>query len=214
MAFTVTRVPGRHERPCEYDRHVTRRTTNAEDVTPLGRSLALAYESNPLVCWMFADDLSQARLAGLFSSLVEFGLRYGLVYRSAQGDGAAIWFPPRGDDRFASDESAPSVEADTAEWSSGRRGSALEALAAARPTEPHFYLDAVGVVPLSRRKGTASELLKPVLGQCDLNGIGAYLENSDPANTPFYARHGFQELHAISMPESAPLIVSMWREPQ
>lgn len=188
--------------------------SDPEKLSQLGRSLALAYESNPLVRWMFADDLSRARLEGLFTSLVEFGLRYGLLYGDADGTGAAIWFPPIGDVRYASDQSPPDVEANTAEWSNGRRGAALDALAATRPTEPHFYLDAVGVVPNCRRRGTASALLQPALSQCDATATGAYLENSDPANASFYARLGFEDLGSIPMPDGAPPIVSMWRAPR
>ena len=188
--------------------------TDAAELPRLAQSLALAYDANPLVRWMFAEDLSFPRLEGLFTSLVEFGLRYGLVYASADGVGAAIWFPPIGDARFSLDQPAPDVAADTAEWSSGRRGAALEALASSRPAEPHFYLDAVGVMPAWRRRGMASALLEPPLAECDAKAIGAYLENSDPANTSFYIRHGFEEVDQIVMPEGAPPISSMWRPPK
>jgi len=191
---------------------MTSRATDSSEAAPLGRSLAIAYKANPLVQWMFAEDLSQERLGGLFTSLVEFGLQHGLVYRSSNCDGAAIWFPPIGGDRTG--ESNLEVAADTAEWSSGRRGDALAVLAAARPAERHFYLDAVGVVPQGRHRGTASDLLKPVLVDCDNDGIGAYLENSDPANANFYARHGFEEVAPLSMPQGAPVVVSMWRKPR
>lgn len=120
MAFREAGFPGRSEIVPDTIRYMTVRVTNPAQAVPLGQTLALAYEVNPLVRWMLADDLSPARLGGLFASLVGFGLRYGLVYRSAVGDGAAIWFPPTGDDLFAIDESMPSVETDTAERSSGR----------------------------------------------------------------------------------------------
>jgi GNAT superfamily N-acetyltransferase len=188
--------------------------TYSGDIGLVGRSLALAYEVNPLVRWMFADDLSPARLESLFTSLVEFGVRHGLVYRSRKGDGAAIWFPPLGEDRSGPGDEAADVAADTAEWSSNRRGAALDALASERPTVAHFYLDAVGVLPLGRRQGTASDLLAPVLAECDAKGIGAYLENSDSANARFYGHLGFREVAPIRMPEGAPSIVSMWRSPR
>jgi GNAT superfamily N-acetyltransferase len=193
---------------------VSGRVKDPAAVPQLGRSLALAYETNPLVRWMFAEDLSETRLEGLFTSLVGFGLRYGLLYGSSDYEGAAIWLPPTGDDHYALEDPVPDVAADTAEWSSGRRGAALEALASNRPTEPHFYLDAVGVLPTSRRRGLASALLNPVLADCDATASGAYLENSDPANASFYARHGFEEIGRIVMPEGAPGIVAMWRRPQ
>ena len=107
--------------------------------------LAVAYEANPLVRWMFADDLSSPRLTSLFSALVRVGIGEGQVYRTVDGDGAAIWFPPR------ESTSGPDVAGHTSEWSSRRRAAALGVLAAARPAERHFYLDAVGVVPTRSR---------------------------------------------------------------
>jgi GNAT superfamily N-acetyltransferase len=180
-----------------------------EEAGFLGRGLAVAYESNPLVRWMFADDLSGARLGGLFTALVELGIRAGLVYRSEQGDGSAIWFPP-----IRSDNSGLDVAAGTSEWSSDRRGKALAVLSAGRPAQPHFYLDAVGVAPGQRRRGVASELLAPVLAVCDADRVPAYLENSDTENTTFYNQHGFEAVGPLPMPQGAPEVVAMWRTPR
>ena len=180
----------------------------AADVGLLGRSLAVAYEANPLVRWMFADNLSLPRLISLFCALVRLGIREGQVYRSLDGEGAAIWFPP------LESTGGPDVAGGTSEWSSRRRAAALGVLAAARPAERHFYLDAVGVVPTQRRRGVASGLLAPVLAQCDGDGIPAYLENSDPANIAFYGRNGFVEIGPLPMPVGCPPIVAMRRSPR
>jgi GNAT superfamily N-acetyltransferase len=148
---------------------------------------------------MFAEDLSETRLTGLFTALVGLGVREGLVYRSERGAGAAIWFPP-----VTKDHAGLDVATGTSQWSSGRRGEALAVLAAARPSEPHYYLDAVGVVPGQHRRGIASDLLASVLVACDLKGVPAYLENSDPANVSFYARHGFEGAGSLPMPKGHP----------
>ena len=184
------------------------RLATLDDAEILGITLATSYEANPLVRWMFEDDLSMERLEGLFTSLVEFGIKNGQVFASQDGDGAAIWFPPIADSFEDLD-----VTTDTSEWSGGRRDEALAVLAANRPNEPHYYLDAVGVLPGERRRGTASSLLAPVLARCDSDGIGAYLENSDPANNSFYSRQGFEETDVLPLPEGAPLVTSMWRAP-
>jgi GNAT superfamily N-acetyltransferase len=180
-----------------------------ENAPELGRSLGIAYQDNPLVQWMFADDLTEKRLCGLFTALVEFGIKNGLVYQTDHGDGAAIWFPPNPEDWDALD-----VTTDTSEWSGGRRDAVLAVLAVGRPIEPHYYLDALGVVPSARRQGKASRLLAPVLHKCDVEGIGGYLENSDPTNRSFYRQHGFEEIGALPMPDDAPLVVAMWRQPR
>lgn len=188
---------------------MTIRLAQLEDASTLGNSLAIAYEGNPLVRWMFEDDFSEDKLRGLFTALVEFGIKNGQVFASLAGEGAAIWFPPIPDQLDHLD-----VTTDTSEWSGGRRDAALAVLAEGRPTEHHYYLDAVGVVPNVRRQGTASSLLAPVLERCDSDGVGAYLENSDPANSSFYRRHGFVETGGLPLPQGAPLVVSMWRPPR
>lgn len=182
------------------------RITDQAGAPVLGKALATAYRSNPLVQWMFEDDLSDTRLQGLFTSLVGLGMKNGLVYSFAPHEGGAIWFPPVLPERVA-----PDVTCATAAWTAGRRDAALAVLAAHRPTERHFSLDAVGIVPERRRRGEASALLAPALAMCDADGVGAYLENSDAANAPFYRRQGFVETGALPMPEGAPPVVSMWR---
>jgi len=141
--------------------------------------------------------------------LVEFGIKNGLVFASSGDDGAAIWFPP-----IPESVNQLDVTTDTSQWSGGRRDAALAVLAESRPSEPHYYLDAVGVIPDFRRQGTASALLAPALATCDARGVGAYLENSDPANRTFYGRHGFDDVGLLPMPEGAPPVVSMWRRPR
>jgi GNAT superfamily N-acetyltransferase len=180
-----------------------------ERAESLGRSLGIAYQENPLVRWMFEDDLSQPRLGGLFTSLVEFGIRNGVVSALSGDEGAAIWFPPIVESMDRLD-----VTTDTSQWSGGRRDAALAVLAEARPVEPHYYLDAVGVIPEARRRGAASALLAPVLATCDDRGAGAYLENSDPVNGVFYGQHGFESVGPLPMPKGAPPVVAMWRSPR
>lgn len=186
---------------------MTVRLAVLQDATDLGASLALAYLCNPLVRWMFEDDLSETRLQRLFTSLVEFGVKNGQVFTSTTGGVAAIWFPP------IPELGSSDVTTDSSEWSGGRRDALLAALAAARPTERHYYLDTVGVVPTKRRRGTASALLAPVLATCDSDGIRAFLENSDSANTSFYRGLGFEEIESLRLPTGAPRVVSMLRTP-
>lgn len=41
----------------------------------------------------------------------------------------------------------------------------------------------------------------------------AYLEPSNPANVPLYARYGFEVLGSFSLPGGGPGVVTMWRQP-
>jgi GNAT superfamily N-acetyltransferase len=68
----------------------------------------------------------------------------------------------------------------------------LEEVDKHHPTEPHYYLEYVGVAPDYQGKSMGSTLLQFLVAKGDKEGVGCYLENSDPRNTPFYQRLGFQ----------------------
>ena len=65
------------------------------------------------------------------------------------------------------------------------------------PHKQHWHLPTVGIDPLSHRKALGSALLKETLRGCDQEHTPAYLESSNPANTMFYRRLGFEALGVI-----------------
>lgn len=83
---------------------------------------------------------------------------------------------------------------------------------------PHFehaYLFSIGVRPSAQGKGLGRKLIQPVLDACDRTGTIAYLENSNPANTGFYASCGFENLGEPIYPEpGSPPLQPMVREPR
>jgi GNAT superfamily N-acetyltransferase len=80
------------------------------------------------------------------------------------------------------------------------------------PTEPHYYLEYIGVEPDYQGKGVGSVLLKYLCDKADDEGVGCYLENANPINTGYYLRFGFQiinEKDVIGIPTWF-----MWRPEQ
>ncbi|HEX9765590.1 MAG TPA: GNAT family N-acetyltransferase, partial [Nitriliruptorales bacterium] len=89
----------------------------------------------------------------------------------------------------------------------------LSRMEAAHARQPdHYYLAVLGTRPDRQGTGLGSALLAPVLGRCDDEGIGAYLESSKPENIPFYRRHGFEVVGEVAFP-SGPTVWPMWRDP-
>ncbi len=82
------------------------------------------------------------------------------------------------------------------------------------PREPHFHLAYVGTHPEQQGRGFGTAALQPMLERCDLEGVPAYLENSKPRNEAFYVRHGFVSRGPIPLPDGAPPVMAMWREPR
>ncbi|MDT7547434.1 MAG: hypothetical protein QOE99_3544 [Actinomycetota bacterium] len=82
------------------------------------------------------------------------------------------------------------------------------------PSEPHWYLEAIGTVPEARGRGIGPTVLTPVLERCDATGLPAYLESSNPRNISFYERHGFVAMPLFPLPDGCPAITPMWRAPR
>ena len=90
----------------------------------------------------------------------------------------------------------------------------LGAMEKAHPSEPHYYLEAIGTRQDWQSKGVGSAVMAAMLERCDREGLPAYLESSNPRNIPFYARHGFEVRPLVPLPPGAPPMTPMWREPR
>lgn len=82
------------------------------------------------------------------------------------------------------------------------------------PREPHHYLHAIGVRPDQQGRGLGGRLLAHGLQRVDDAGMPAYLENSNPRNTPLYRRHGFEIVAEAETPAGGPPMWFMWRKPR
>jgi len=60
-----------------------------------------------------------------------------------------------------------------------------------RPSDPHFYLQAIGVGDGARGTGLGGIMLGHVIATCDTAGLTAHLESSNHRNISRYERHGF-----------------------
>ncbi len=96
--------------------------------------------------------------------------------------------------------------------SSIRRALATAAvLAKHHPAVPHYYLFAVGVTKDGQGKGLGGRLIREGLKRADEEGALAYLENSNPKNTPLYERLGFQMVAPLPLSAGAPPLLGMLR---
>jgi GNAT superfamily N-acetyltransferase len=58
-------------------------------------------------------------------------------------------------------------------------------------SEPHWYLNILGVRPERQRRGIGGRLLTHMLARLDRERIPIYLDTGRPENVPYYQRHGF-----------------------
>jgi len=198
---------------------MTVRPATSADIKPLAAVLARAFYDDPPFMWLLPEPKSRpVRLRRLFAVILRLeALPHQAVEVACAGDeivGGAIWMPPG--------HWLPSVSAQLRAlppyvYTLGRRfgaGAALNrAMARVHPSEPHWYLHAIGVDPGYQGRGVASILIRSRLQRCDQAGQPAYLESSKPANVPLYEHFGFQPTPIPALPDDAPVLTPMWRPP-
>ena len=186
-----------------------------DDGPVVGEILARGFHDDPLMRWLFEgdDDARATKLAAFFGFLaVEANVPLGESYLS---EGACIcWCPPPGvadwpderSNRFG--ELLGSISTGTDLERLGVLGATFDA---AHPTEPHWYLGLVAVVPERQGNGQGTALLAHTLARVDADHAPAYLESSNPRNVGLYERFGFEVVDEILMDDGGPLVPTMWR---
>jgi ribosomal protein S18 acetylase RimI-like enzyme len=59
-------------------------------------------------------------------------------------------------------------------------------------SEPHFYLDNLGVIPSAQGRGISSKLIRPVLKMADEQKVIAYTDTVTGSNVALYQHFGFE----------------------
>ena len=176
--------------------------------------LAEAFAEDPVMSWTLGGH---GRARGMFR---ELGRRLYLVrgFSHVAGDEAATyWLPPGANASLkGADEAALAWSIWRAGgWGALGRGKRVgDVMAARHPPHPHYYLFAVGVRARARGRGLGGRIVGEGLKLADAAGTPAYLENSNPRNTPLYERLGFVAGERLPLPDGAPPLLAMTRSPK
>lgn len=164
------------------------------DFGRVSRCLAQAFLDDPVSMFLFPDDRTRgARLETLYHQVVGAMASHGRVETDPEIRAAAVWQAPSPPKPGRVAGLLGQIVMLSLLRTASRRALALNAaIEGAHPHEPHWYLGMLGTAPAHRGLGLASELIRPVLEQCDESGATAYLESSKEGNIPFYERHGFR----------------------
>jgi ribosomal protein S18 acetylase RimI-like enzyme len=174
------------------------------DLDDILQILTLAFATDPCIRYIFRSAgafLSGyprfARAAGAPSASVEG------AWMAQDGSGAALWLPAGVNADQAVSQGALAEHGARDKFETlAKVGAALRGF---HPQEPHWHLVMLGVDPACQGRGLGSVLLRADLERCDEAGAPAFLENSNPRNTPLYVRHGFEVIGTVQPDDFPPL---------
>ncbi len=194
--------------------------TPASDPRTTANILTKAFLFDPFFSWLFPGKSHESNLHQWWYFLTSHASKNPEWTLSAdEGNStSSIWTKPILD-LYESDNSDDEQDAFVNlmnELVGDRISQVLEAFAevnANHPSQPHWYLQAVGTVPEMQGKGRAAKLLQPILEICDKEETGAYLESTNPRNLSFYYRLGFEIQKELSLDGGKAALTCMWRDP-
>lgn len=193
------------------------RPANPEDSKAAVEALAAAFATDPIVTWILRGRRDpQASLRMLFGAMLREAFRQPdqHVYVSDDLSAAAFWAGP---DRWKMSPGTM-IRLTPASLRSGfvRLGPIRLNAAAQKvhPHAPHYYLQSIGTRPDRQGKGFGSKLLQRLVESCEAEGVGAYLESSNPRNLAFYSRYGFVAQPPFPLPSGCPPYTPMWCAPR
>ncbi|MCU1377757.1 MAG: hypothetical protein JWN29_740 [Acidimicrobiales bacterium] len=190
------------------------RLAAAGDVSTVGQVFGLGFEDDPVLSWVFRDPGRLTKLTAMFTFLLEDDFVPPGTTWMTDAAGAA-WRPPgtpeRGDahlDRFFTAMTGAATTGEDFQ----RLAVMGQAVEAAHPVEPHWYLGVLATLPDRRGQGLGSALLGASLDTVDATHHPAYLESSNPRNISLYERHGFEVTGRIHIDTSEDVFMTaMWR---
>jgi ribosomal protein S18 acetylase RimI-like enzyme len=172
-------------------------------------TITLAFAADPPSRWLYPDDEGYLRhFPAFIRALGGAALNGGTAFASDDYSATAWWLAP---DTSPDEEALMRVVETVAPSKRAEMGAVIEEMGRYHPSEPHWYLPFIGVVPSQQGRGLGAALLRRGFAEIDAAQLPAYLESTNPRNRPLYERHGFEAIGEIKV-GSCPPIVPMLRK--
>lgn len=182
------------------------------DADAIADILAKAFETDPVMNWTFRTPRMFRNIFYELARNIYLKDGFGHI---ADDVAATLWLPADAEMKFPVTTLARIgfyALANSGPGAVGRALKAADVMEANHPDGEHYYLFAVGVTPTAQGKGVGGRILREGLTLADKEGAPAYLENSNPKNTPLYERLGFVATTPLPLPAGAPPLLGMLRQ--
>jgi len=164
----------------------------------LSRVLSAAFADNPVSDWLF-DGYQDHFHPEFFAAFLSWAHRAGRIEQSADGTAVAVWIDytsPPDTQMLAVFEQAVhrAVGPYLPRWRAFDHACSTD-----HPTEPHWWLAFLGVLPEHRGRGHGRHLLEHATSWLD--DSPAYLEATSRRLVGFYEHRGYVSANDIRVPE-------------
>jgi ribosomal protein S18 acetylase RimI-like enzyme len=171
--------------------------------------LIAALRDDPAVRSLYPTDIEYVRFfPGFLMALGGRAFEAGTVDCDDEGHAAALWFPPGIEPD--SDAIMNHLDVSIPKKRLAPLAIGMEKQTSLHPSEPHWYLPWMGVVPEAQGMGIGGALLREGLARADADRLPVYLEATTRRSAAFYMRHGFEIMATVDLP-GYPEIIAMWR---
>lgn len=164
---------------------------------PIVDSLVAAFAQDPVLRHLFPDPETYPEYAAaFFGHLFDKRVHRQSIWTIGAGASVAIWEPPAADGVAPAGVAEPDLPADVL----ARMKTYDEAVHAALPRTPFWYLGVLGTHPASAGRGWGRAVMAAGLRRAAAEGLPSVLETSKPGNVELYRRAGWQVVGEVSAP--------------
>lgn len=179
---------------------MTYRQLNLSDLEAMTQVFAQSFEEDPLVSFILLNPKTRVHtVAKFFRAMGRIAIQNGLAFGVSNPlEGVAIWnFPDKPNNSATIKDLIHFMPLLFSSYPFRARKAKdvfkqIETNHTKFASEPHFYLDNLGVLKSARGKGLSSKLIRPFLEMADEQKVIAYTDTVTKANVALYEHFDFE----------------------